>query len=136
MDHSLDTTQFGVHYMLDGYNGAPSILSDKQKIEELLATLPQRIGMHPITSPIVIEAGPNNKKDPGGISGFVMIAESHISIHTFPKRGFVSVDTYTCTNELDTEQLTKEFTEFFALGDSEMHVIARGTKYPVENIYP
>jgi len=40
------------------------------------------------------------KKDPGGWSGFVIIAESHISIHTFPARRFVSIDVYTCKNGL------------------------------------
>jgi len=42
-----------------------------------------------------------------------MIAESHISFHTFPKRGFVTIDVYTCQNELDTDKLTREFTDFF-----------------------
>ena len=43
-----------------------------------------------------------------------MIAESHISIHTFPLRGFVSADVYTCQNSLDTEQICQYFAEAFA----------------------
>ena len=71
------------------------------------------MGMHAINEPVVVEVGPKNRKDPGGLSGFVMIAESHISFHTFPKRGFVTIDVYTCQNELDTDKLTREFTDFF-----------------------
>jgi len=64
-----------------------------------------------------------------------MIAESHISFHTFPKRGFVTIDVYTCQNELDTDKLTREFTDFFKLQDVDEYIKKRGTKYPAENIY-
>jgi len=93
------------------------------------------MGMHAINEPVVVEVGPKNRKDPGGLSGFVMIAESHISFHTFPKRGFVTIDVYTCQNELDTDKLTREFTDFFKLQDVDEYTKKRGTKYPVENIY-
>ena len=93
------------------------------------------MGMHAINEPVVVEVGPKNRKDPGGLSGFVMIAESHISFHTFPKRGFVTIDVYTCQNELDTDKLTREFTDFFKLQDVDEYIKKRGTKYPAENIY-
>ena len=34
--------------------------------------------------------------DPHGVSGTVVIAESHLSIHTWPENGYVAVDIYTC----------------------------------------
>lgn len=80
--------------------------------------------------------GEKNSKDPGGLSGFVMIAESHISFHTFPNRGFVTIDVYTCKNDLDTEIITKKFTEMFQLTEVDEYTKPRGTKYPTENIYP
>ncbi len=55
-----------------------------------------------------MEVGPKNRKDPGGISGFVMIAESHFSLHTFPARRFVTLDIYTCQNSLDTAAITAQ----------------------------
>jgi S-adenosylmethionine decarboxylase len=69
------------------------------------------------------------------VSGFVMIAESHISIHTFPLRGFVSADVYTCQNSLDTERICRYFADAFALQDLEINVVRRGTRYPQHNIY-
>lgn len=121
--------------MLDGYSADPRILADKLKLRELLETLPEKMGMHPICQPVVVEVGEKNRKDPGGLSGFVMIAESHISFHTFPKRGFVTIDVYTCQNNLDTTKLTEEFVEAFSISDVEEYVVKRGTKYPVENIH-
>jgi len=39
----------------------------------------------------------------GGITIFAVIAESHISIHTWPEYGFATVDVYTCGNHTDPE---------------------------------
>jgi S-adenosylmethionine decarboxylase len=86
--------------------------------------------MYAISEPLVVEVGPNNKKDPGGLSGIVLIAESHISFHTFPRRGFVTIDIYTCADELDTDQLLKEFKKVFKFTDEDTHYIKRGVRYP------
>ncbi|MFT7644421.1 MAG: S-adenosylmethionine decarboxylase [Candidatus Paceibacteria bacterium] len=131
----MKTVQFGLHYMLDGYGASRELLKDKDALLNILKTLPTEMGMHTICEPVVVEVGPKNDKDPGGLSGFVLIAESHISFHTFPNRGFVTIDVYTCQNELDTDKLTKKFTEAFQLTEVDESVMARGTKYPIDNIY-
>ena len=128
-------TSFGLHYMLDGYGADSDILKDKKVLLEILNNIPTEMGMHKISEPRVVEAGPNNKKDPGGLSGFVMIAESHVSFHTFSNRGFVTIDVYTCQDVLDTKKLTEQFVKAFMIKDFDEKVIERGTKYPVENIY-
>ena len=61
--------------------------------------------------------------------------ESHISVHTFPARGFVSVDVYSCKNGLNTELISEYFTEKFGLKDLETNFVKRGTKYPTANTY-
>lgn len=37
--------------------------------------------------------------DPWGVSGVIIIAESHISIHTWPEYGLASVDYFSCSDE-------------------------------------
>ena len=130
-----DTELFGVHLMLDGYGGTEESLKNKESLTRMLTEIPKNMGMHTISEPMVIEVGPLNRKDPGGLSGFVLIAESHISFHTFPKRGFVTIDVYTCQNEMDTDKLTTLFKEAFQLTDIDTFVQKRGTKYPTENIH-
>ncbi|HEX5078418.1 MAG TPA: adenosylmethionine decarboxylase [Geminicoccaceae bacterium] len=126
---------FGVHLTLDGYGGSLQLLADRAHVEACLSELPARLGMHKIMEPAVMELGQLSPKDPGGVSGFVMIAESHISIHTFPLRGFVSADVYTCQNSLDTDRICEYFAEAFELKDLEINVVKRGTRYPQQNIY-
>lgn len=126
---------FGVHLTLDGYGGSQQLLADREHVETCLSELPERLGMHKIIEPSVMELGQLSPKDPGGVSGFVMIAESHISIHTFPLRGFVSADVYTCQNSLDIERICQYFADAFGLQDLEINVVKRGTRYPQRNIY-
>jgi S-adenosylmethionine decarboxylase len=126
---------FGVHLTLDGYGGSREKLANYAHVLACLGDLPERLGMHKIAEPLLVELDEHSDKDPGGVSGFVMIAESHISIHTFPLRGFVSADVYTCQNQLDTEQICQYFVEAFDLQDLETNLVKRGTRYPQRNIY-
>jgi len=126
---------FGEHLMLDGYGGRQDLLDDKNLILSCLLELPKLLGMKLLSEPTIYHAEDNNIKDPGGWTGVAVIAESHISIHSFPKRGFVSADVYTCKNGMDTDLITNFFKQKFGLGNIETHFIKRGTKYPVQNIY-
>lgn len=126
---------FGEHLTIDGYGGKKELLDNKELVFRILNELPGNIGMKKLAEPVVYRALPNNTKDPGGWSGFVVINESHISIHTFPARGFVSADVYTCKNGLDTKSILNYFKDAFDLQDIEQNFIKRGTRYPENNIY-
>jgi len=129
-DTHQSTVNFGVHLMIDGYDGDPIKLDDRELVFKCLNELPEKTQMHKICEPQIVSFPGNDKKDPGGHSGFVMIAESHISIHTFPKKKFVSIDFYTCSNEMNREFVEKYFQETFALKDLEVNFVKRGTRFP------
>lgn len=42
-----------------------------------------------------------HKFSPQGVSGVVIIAESHLTIHSFPEHGYASIDIYTCGEKVD-----------------------------------
>lgn len=130
-----DTMKFGVHMLFDGYNCDPEKLANKKFLTELLHELPEALKMHALLEPTVLEVGELNEKDPGGISGFVLIAESHISFHTFPKRGFVTADIYTCQDELDTKTAVNYLKKAFGTDDADISVTDRGVRYPANNIH-
>jgi S-adenosylmethionine decarboxylase len=128
------TINFGLHLTIDGYGGNPDKLNDGNLVKKCLDELPDKVGMNKIFGPEVLECGPANPKDSGGYSGFVMIAESHISCHTFPFRKFVSIDVYTCGKTMDTKFIVDYFTKAFELTDVETNFIQRGTRFPAEDI--
>lgn len=125
---------FGEHVTLDGYGGDKILLNDKEHILTILTNLPAELGMHILMPPQIILAPELGAKDPGGYSGFVIIAESHISIHTFPERRFVSADVYTCKNGMDVEKIKEYFKEKFKLTALETSFIKRGLEYPNHNV--
>ncbi len=132
-DSAPRTEQFGVHLMIDGYAASGPRMTDADALRALLERLPAEMGMHAICAPVVVSVGPNCHKDPGGLSGFVMIAESHISFHTFPARGFVTIDLYTCQCDLDREATIARLMLAFGLHDADIYVQDRGLRYPAVN---
>lgn len=126
---------FGEHLTIDGYGGSLELLSDESLVLKTLQELPKILSMHPLSAAQVFKAEGNDKKDPGGWSGYVIIMESHISLHTFPKRGFLSADVYTCQNGLDTETIIEYFKKSFMLKEAETNFLRRGISYPESNIY-
>jgi len=126
---------FGVHLTLDGYGGSPHRLGDPSAVRAWLDELPESLGMTKLADPLLVEVGRRSEKDTGGITGFVLIAESHISIHTFPMRRFASADVYTCQNHLDEDWLLEYFQATFKLKTIEHNMIIRGTQYPLHDIH-
>ncbi len=66
-----------------------------------------------------------------GVSGFVLIAESHISIHTFPDRAYLSLDIFSC-KDFDYQQAVAYVTELFGISRHEINLLDRGLEFPKE----
>jgi S-adenosylmethionine decarboxylase len=120
---------FGEHLTIDGYGGDENLLNDKEIVTTILNELPGLLAMTKLSEPVVYFAPGNGTKDLGGWSGVVVIEESHISIHTFPHRGFVSADVYTCKNGMNNQFILNYFREKYKLSDIESNFIKRGTRY-------
>ena len=64
--------------------------------------------------------------NPHGVSGVVVIAESHLAIHTWPEHGFAAVDVFTCGVSIDVDRVRSVLRAAFrATGVSE-RAFARG----------
>ena len=87
---------FGKHLMIDARGIERKKLESHKGIFDFLNDLPAKIGMRKLTIPYVVFCEESGKKGYWGISGFVMIYESHISAHTWPELGYVSMDVYSC----------------------------------------
>lgn len=95
-----------MHLLVDGYGADPNLLADQTLIAEFLDEFPSLIGMNKISSPHVYNYVGEVPED-WGVSGFVVIAESHISIHTFPDRRYVNIDIFSCKEFDDKDTLAK-----------------------------
>jgi S-adenosylmethionine decarboxylase len=89
-----------VHIILDLYHCNSSILDSPEKIKEILIQAVKEAN----TTLIDIKI---HKFSPQGVSGFVLISESHISIHTWPENKYAGVDIYTCGTKALPEKAAK-----------------------------
>jgi S-adenosylmethionine decarboxylase len=73
---------------------------------------------------------PQVEQEPQGITGVVLLAESHVAVHTWPERGAVTLDVYVCNFEADNseraEMLIDALLKGFAPAQVERRALQRG----------
>lgn len=116
-----------MHLVIDGYRGDTSKMWDKQRLEAFLLETPATLGMTRITEPKVLEYDAPKPED-SGISGFVIIAESHISVHTFPHKDYVNIDIFSCRS-FDQEEALANARDLFDLEETQTWVLDRGLEW-------
>ncbi|MEX0682560.1 MAG: S-adenosylmethionine decarboxylase [Dehalococcoidia bacterium] len=112
-----------MHVIIDGYGGDSDQLADENVVRVMLEEVPDMMGMTRITRPEVLRYV-GSKPEDWGVSGYVMIAESHISMHTFPERRLVWADVFSC-KDFDPAPVLEEFKRRFGLRDLQVQYIQR-----------
>ncbi|MCL0094464.1 S-adenosylmethionine decarboxylase [Dehalococcoidales bacterium] len=112
-----------MHLIIDGYGSNSDILQSEEFIYQLLDQYPAEIGMTKIAPPYVLRYV-GTKPEEWGISGFVLIAESHISIHTFVERCYVNIDIFSCKS-FDADRVIKDLTHKLHLTEVKARLLAR-----------
>ncbi|KPJ60466.1 MAG: S-adenosylmethionine decarboxylase [Latescibacteria bacterium DG_63] len=109
----------GHHYVVEGSGCDPSIIGSVEKVQQILARAAE-IANTKIWS-ISFHRFP-----PYGVSGVVVISESHLSVHTWPEAHYVALDIYTCGRDAKPEDAVDYAMKEF--GATEMHTteITRG----------
>jgi len=116
-----------MHLVIDGYGGDTTKMWDTQLIRQFLTDYPESLGMTRITDPKVLDYQAPKPED-SGVSGFVIIAESHISIHTFPRKSYVNIDIFSCL-AFDYERALADATELFDLEEVKNWLLDRGLEW-------
>jgi len=84
----------GRHLLVEYHRCDPKILNDLEKIKKFMLEAASRSGA------TVLECS-FHYFTPQGVSGVVVIAESHLAIHTWPEYGYAAVDIFTCGTRVD-----------------------------------
>ncbi len=84
----------GRHLLLELKDCNKEMLNDSEFLRNFLCETAEQIG-----ATVVNQAF--HKFSPQGVSVVVLIAESHICIHTWPEYGYASVDVFTCGNSIE-----------------------------------
>lgn len=114
----------GTHLMIDAFGCDKDALYCTEKISSFLSELPTLLGMKKLIQPYIVTYPGGETWDKGGITGFMLIAESHISIHTFPHDGFFTADVYSC-KPFDTQLAISHFKKHFGSTQEKVKIVQR-----------
>ena len=116
-----------MHLVIDGYGGDIDKMWDEDLVRDFLYRYPDSLDMTRITEPKVLRYEAPKSED-SGVSGFVIIAESHISIHTFPRKDYINIDIFSC-QPFDHERALADVKELFDLAEVKTWLLERGLEW-------
>jgi S-adenosylmethionine decarboxylase len=84
----------GLHVLAELYGCTWETLDDLTKVKEIMVNAA-------LTAGAEVRECVFHKFSPQGVSGVVVISESHLTIHTWPEFGYAAVDVFTCGKKVD-----------------------------------
>lgn len=130
---SLENTElqemqgFGPHLMLDCRQCDYDKISDLTYVQKFMDELPELIGMTKITQPYVFPYSGLVPEDKG-ITGIVIIAESHLTFHSFTEKDYFFFDLFSC-KPFDVDLVEQHVIKAFGVKDYERHRADRGIHF-------
>jgi S-adenosylmethionine/arginine decarboxylase-like enzyme len=117
-----------MHLIVDAYNVWGELQSDYYGILKWLDELPGKVGMRILRKAVLCKDGPPKCLEiDAGITGDVILAESHATIHCWPERHELQFDLYSC-KPFDPEFVLGELIGAFGVGECDVKVIPRRTR--------
>lgn len=120
---------FGPHLTIDMIGCDWDSITDLAEVFEFLSEMPPSIGMTVISQPHVFPYKGIVPKD-AGVTGIVILAESHVSFHSFPYRdGYVFIDVFSC-KDFDYEKAVSLCERIFKPRSINVNLVERGVDFP------
>lgn len=102
----MQGSALGRHVLAELFGCHADVLNDRDMIRQLMLVAATKAGAEVVGEFF-------HQFSPHGISGVVVISESHLAIHTWPEHGYAAVDVFTCGDTVDPwvacQYLVKEF---------------------------
>lgn len=115
--HVKNTKYAGMHLIAEFW-GAKHIRS-AEKIKKILINAAKKAGSHPLKVATF-------KFKPQGVTGVVLLAESHISIHAWPEYDYLAIDLFTCGDKTRPQAALDYLKETYSPKRVEFKKIMRG----------
>jgi S-adenosylmethionine decarboxylase proenzyme len=120
----------GLHLTAD-LQGCPigcALMTDPAALRQLCLAAVQAAGLQAVGELFHRFAAPSG--EPAGITGVVLLAESHLAVHTWPELGAVTLDVYVCNfgadNSAKADSLLGLLLDGFAPMQADVQHLARG----------
>ncbi len=111
----------GRHLLMELEDCNEEILNNLDTLKEAMLTAANEAGA-------TVMAESFHRFNPHGISGVVVVAESHLFIHTWPEYGYAAADIFTCGTTVQPEKAAEVLIEKLGARKHSIQEIARGTR--------
>lgn len=81
----------GLAWIVDAHGCDPARLRDPDAVRRLLDRIVEELRLLPVGGPLIHHFGGE-----GGVTGLLLLSESHLAIHTFPEVSVATIDLYCC----------------------------------------
>jgi len=109
----------GNHLIVEMYDCCPDIINDVDRVEASLKQAVVLSGANIVQSVV-------HRFNPHGVSGVIVIEESHFSVHTWPEYGYCALDIFTCGTEVDYYSALDFLKEAFQSKNISVSEVKRG----------
>ena len=109
----------GTHVLLELRDCDSQLLNDLRYIREELLSVANQVGAHVVGESF-------HQFTPQGVTGILSIAESHISIHTWPELGYAAADIFTCGDQNMPDRAAESIIAALRCQDPQITQIRRG----------
>lgn len=113
-------TSLGRHFLIEYHGCNPDTLDNVDLVRDIMVFAANESGATILNIYL-------HKFSPQGVSGVIVIAESHIAIHTWPEHGYAAVDIFTCGSNVDPWVAYKIMKDKLGSSESSTKEITRGT---------
>lgn len=113
-DSYMKSNRTGIHYLIDVNQVDDSVIYDNEKLKQICDTCLEKAKVTIVNKQV-------HEFQPHGLTMLYLLSESHFSIHTWPEKGKLRIDLFSCSTpekcELGTQYLREE-----AFQNCEVHV--------------
>ncbi|GIO39856.1 S-adenosylmethionine decarboxylase proenzyme 2 [Paenibacillus antibioticophila] len=116
----MECSTFGRHVAVDAWGVDFEVLNNEHLLQAFLVEAADVCGA-------TVLSIQSRKFEPQGATVLVMLSESHLSIHTYPDKGFAAIDCYTCGEDVDPQQAAEYLVTVLQPEKSYAKTLIRGT---------
>lgn len=109
----------GRHILCEAFGCKAELINDRQWVEKTMVEAALEAGAE-------VREVAFHQFSPQGVSGVVVISESHLAIHTWPEIGFAAIDVFTCGDTVDPWQACNLLIEKFGAQNATTTEVKRG----------
>jgi len=110
--------KLGDHFVCDLSHCDTALLYDSDRAYELFASAVRESGLTIVSEGFYRFA-------PHGFTCFLLLAESHASLHAWPEHGYCAIDLFTCTLDMDIRPLVARLRETFGAQSAVVRTVDR-----------